>query len=197
MTSRSCGSMVAMAAVVAGSLLAPPLVAGQAAAPAEKRWDPPRTPDGQPDMQGYWGQRSDITTYSIQAGAIDREEHTRIGGQAHAEGQADYRSAGREDSLSAVGGGKGPVSPRPTPQTVKARVLRPGLALLPGRRAPHQLSGEHADSPVPEVHRHHARVRASLPCHLSRRAAAGRQHASSCGWATRGGDGKAIRSSST
>jgi hypothetical protein len=56
--------------------------------PAEEaRWDPARTPDGQPDVQGYWGQRSNITTYSIQAGAIDREEHTRIGGQATAFGR--------------------------------------------------------------------------------------------------------------
>jgi hypothetical protein len=57
-------------------------VAGQAPTSAEKRWDPPRTADGQPDVQGYWSQRSDITTYSIQAGSTDREEHTRIGGQA-------------------------------------------------------------------------------------------------------------------
>ena len=71
----------ALVLIVAGLLAAPPL-AGQSTAPAEKRWDPPRTPDGQPDIQGYWGQRSDITTYSLQAGSIDREEHTRIGGQA-------------------------------------------------------------------------------------------------------------------
>src|SRR5262245_58064264 len=48
---------------------------------AEKRWDPPRTADGQPDIQGYWSQRSNITTYSIQAGFEDRAEHVRIGGQ--------------------------------------------------------------------------------------------------------------------
>ena len=79
MRNRCFGS--ALVLIIAGLLAAPPL-AGQSTAPAEKRWDPPRTPDGQPDIQGYWGQRSDITTYSLQAGSIDREEHTRIGGQA-------------------------------------------------------------------------------------------------------------------
>ena len=74
------GSVLALA--VAAWLAAPPYVAGQTPVSAEKRWDPPRTPDGQPDIQGNWSQRSDITTYSIQNGARDREEHTRIGGQA-------------------------------------------------------------------------------------------------------------------
>jgi hypothetical protein len=74
--------MIAVAVVVGGSLLAPSFVAAQEATPvAEKRWEAPRTPDGQPDIQGYWSQRSDITTYSIQAGFEDRDEHTRIGGQ--------------------------------------------------------------------------------------------------------------------
>lgn len=82
MRNRFFGYVIAIAAVGAGSLLAPPSVAGQASTPVEKRVEPSRTPDGQPDIQGYWGQRSDITTYSIQAGAEDRAEHTRLGGQA-------------------------------------------------------------------------------------------------------------------
>ena len=78
--------------VIAVSLIAARSAAGQAsaaqaAAPAEKRWDAPRTKDGQPDIQGYWSQRSDITTYSIQAGFEDRDEHTRIGGQAPQKGR--------------------------------------------------------------------------------------------------------------
>jgi hypothetical protein len=80
-TRRCCGSVVAIAAVMAAALVIPSLVVGQESTPAEKRWVPPRTPDGQPDIQGYWSQRSDITTYSIQAGFEDRDEHTRIGGQ--------------------------------------------------------------------------------------------------------------------
>jgi hypothetical protein len=72
---------------VVAVLATPAYLAGQASTSAEKRWDPPRTRDGQPDIQGYWSQRSDITTYSIQAGFEDREEHTRIGGQAPQKGR--------------------------------------------------------------------------------------------------------------
>ena len=44
---------LALAAVVV--LLEPPLAAGQALfAPAAKTWTAPRTPDGQPDLQGLW-----------------------------------------------------------------------------------------------------------------------------------------------
>jgi hypothetical protein len=70
---RSFGGVLAVAA----ALLLPAYAAGQ----EEKRWDPPRTRDGHPDIQGYWSQRSDITTYSIQAGFEDRAEHVSIGGQ--------------------------------------------------------------------------------------------------------------------
>lgn len=80
MRNRCFGPVLAL--VVAGWLMAPASVAGQASTSAGTRWDPPRTADGQPDIQGNWSQRSDITTYSIQAGAQDRAEHTRIGGQA-------------------------------------------------------------------------------------------------------------------
>jgi hypothetical protein len=85
------GSVVAIA--IATSLVAAGPVAGQAtgtqqtSAAAAPRWVPSKTPDGQPDIQGYWSQRSDITTYSIQAGLVDREEHTRIGGQAPQQGK--------------------------------------------------------------------------------------------------------------
>ena len=74
-----------LALLTAGLLMLPSYAAAQTA--AQKRWDPPKTQDGQPDIQGFWGQRSDITTYSIQAGAIDREEHTRIGGQSPQKGR--------------------------------------------------------------------------------------------------------------
>lgn len=55
-------------------------------ATAAKTWDPPRTPDGQPNIQGSWGQRDNITTYSLQAGVEDRAEHIGITGQAAATG---------------------------------------------------------------------------------------------------------------
>ena len=54
---RLLGPIIVLAAVVAILSLAPVPAAGQAAtvrATAE-RWDPPRTPDGQPDLQGIWG----------------------------------------------------------------------------------------------------------------------------------------------
>jgi len=77
---------VMLAAASAAALSAPPYAAGQEAGQllpaAETQWDAPRTADGQPDIQGNWGQRSDITTYSIQAGLQDRAEHVTIGGQA-------------------------------------------------------------------------------------------------------------------
>ena len=87
MRNQCFGSLVALviAALVPGAAPAAaqgPAPAAKPSTPAEKHWDPPRTADGQPDIQGYWSQRSDITTYSIQAGSVDREEHTRIGGQA-------------------------------------------------------------------------------------------------------------------
>lgn len=64
--------------LVAVSFVLTPRAFAQTAAP----WSPPRTADGQPNIEGFWSEQSDITTYSIQAGAIDREEHTRLGGQA-------------------------------------------------------------------------------------------------------------------
>ena len=62
-------------------------LSAQVAPPADKRWEPSRTRDGQPDIQGYWSQRSNITTYSIQAGLEDRAEHVRIGGQDPQQGR--------------------------------------------------------------------------------------------------------------
>jgi hypothetical protein len=50
-------------------------------------WTPPRTSDGQVDMQGYWNQRNNITTYSLQDGEGDRAEHVRITGGNAATGK--------------------------------------------------------------------------------------------------------------
>ena len=104
-----------VAIVIAASLVAAGPVAGQAtgtqqtSAAAAPRWDPPRTPDGQPDIQGYWSQRSDITTYSIQAGFVDRDEHTRIGGQAPQKGRPVIDPPDGKIPVPAVGGGEGRV----------------------------------------------------------------------------------------
>ena len=63
MSHRFLASMGAVAVVIAVALLAPVPVAGQAqsavkAAATAKTWTLPRTPDGQPDLQGVWDYRT-------------------------------------------------------------------------------------------------------------------------------------------
>src|SRR2546425_831178 len=89
MRTRLLASLMAMAAVGAVLYLTPVVMAGQtpqATMKAAATWVPPRTPDGQPDIRGYWGQRNNITTYSLQEGVADRAEHIRMSGQAPALG---------------------------------------------------------------------------------------------------------------
>ena len=86
MRNRCSSSVVALAAVAAVLSLVPPPAAGQApraptslgGCPAEplafhtcalekaKTFDPPRTPGGKPDMQGYWFGRL-VSEYSVEA----------------------------------------------------------------------------------------------------------------------------------
>lgn len=56
----------------------PPIPAG---------WAPKVTSDGFPDFQGYWNQRNNTTTYSLERGDEDRREHNRITGQRAAMGR--------------------------------------------------------------------------------------------------------------
>jgi hypothetical protein len=44
-------------------------------------------PDGQPSIEGYWAQRNNVTTYSLERGDEDRREHNRITGQRAAMGK--------------------------------------------------------------------------------------------------------------
>src|SRR5438309_5819674 len=44
----------ALAVTTAVGLVMPALAAGQAPSSTAKTWSPPRTPDGQPDLQGIW-----------------------------------------------------------------------------------------------------------------------------------------------
>jgi hypothetical protein len=47
----------------------------------DENWNPARTPDGQPNIEGQWGQASDIITYSIEDPELERAGHTAISGQ--------------------------------------------------------------------------------------------------------------------
>jgi hypothetical protein len=89
MRNRFVRSMMAMAALGGVWLLAPEPVAGppslggfveaaeavgeggQAPTAAATTWNPPRTPDGQPDMQGIWNGGPDGASHSIEEGCCD------------------------------------------------------------------------------------------------------------------------------
>jgi len=73
------------AVVLAGVLSCANVVGGRVAAQTESAIA--TTPDGQPDIQGYWNQRNNVTTYSLERGDEDRREHNSITGQRAAMGK--------------------------------------------------------------------------------------------------------------
>ena len=78
-SSRSFTLTAATTAVLAALALLPTYGAGQTPTAAEKIWNPPRTPDGQPDIQGFWSnQGRRLATYNIEAAADER--HVLFGG---------------------------------------------------------------------------------------------------------------------
>lgn len=90
MSTRFLSPVLSILAVSAVLALGMTPAAGQPPVPTPPEahtWDPPRTPDGQPDIQGVWSQQNRITTYSIQSGEADRETHIGITGQTAATGE--------------------------------------------------------------------------------------------------------------
>lgn len=75
MSKRSCGCVMASALFVAVACLAPVFAAGQT-------WNGPRTPDGQPDIQGIWrgGTGSGNAGHSLEEGCCE-PEHNRMQGR--------------------------------------------------------------------------------------------------------------------
>ena len=58
---------------MAAVMLFPESGAAQTPAAGERTWNPPRTADGQPDMQGFWANQSKrLATYDIEAAADER-----------------------------------------------------------------------------------------------------------------------------
>ena len=65
---------IAARALLVGLTLAPVAAAGQGAA-----WIPPRTPDGQPDIQGAWQTQGGNLTVSLEKGAVTLLESDKVG----------------------------------------------------------------------------------------------------------------------
>lgn len=88
--------MAATAAVLVVVVLGPASAAAQTPTAAAQKWNPPRTPDGQPDIQGYWiagGPTAAPTfpTYTLEGGDMYDERQTSIFGGGNA-----LRGAGGE-----------------------------------------------------------------------------------------------------
>jgi hypothetical protein len=92
--------------IVAGAVLVASLtLVGQAQAPARaaaaaKAWTPPRTPDGHPDLQGYW---TNITITPLQrpANLAGKEFFTREEAEAYEKQVVTQNNADRRDGSAA------------------------------------------------------------------------------------------------
>jgi hypothetical protein len=70
-----------VAALITALTVIPGPVAAQTSAVGEKAWTPPRTADGQPDIQGFWAnQGRRLATYNIQAMDGASDSHSQISG---------------------------------------------------------------------------------------------------------------------
>ena len=101
-------SMAAMATVVAIVSLAPVSAAGQTTTAVPQTWNPPRTPDGQPDVQGYWMSQGPTAaptfpTYTLEGGHLfDKRKAVH----EQWEQASEAHSVVGENSLPAVGVGQ-------------------------------------------------------------------------------------------
>ena len=115
----------------------------------DPKWQPPRTPDGQPNIQGQWNQASDIITYSIEDPEADRAEHIAISGQRAMVGRPIIEPIDGKIPYQPWAAKYPRVSLRRTSQTVEAAISRSGQPRISGRRAAHQLPGHLSDPAVP------------------------------------------------
>jgi hypothetical protein len=58
----------------------PASMAGQAPTATISTWNPPRHPDGQPNVEGVWANPERARTYSVEGGNPDRQQHLNITG---------------------------------------------------------------------------------------------------------------------
>jgi len=88
-------SITATAIVVAVAAVGPVSAVAQTPAAATRTWTPPRTPDGQPDIQGYWiaggptAGAPTFPTYTLEGGDLYDEAQTTVFGQGGALRGAD------------------------------------------------------------------------------------------------------------
>ena len=98
-----------VAALAVACWLGPAVAAAQTPGEAAGTWNPPRTPDGQPDIRGSWG-GGGASVYSLEEPLADRAEHIGLSGQGEfgrkviidpADGRIPYQpwAAARRDEL--------------------------------------------------------------------------------------------------
>ena len=81
MISRRVKVVTVVAALATALTVIPASVAAQTSSAGDKTWTPPRTADGQPDIQGFWAnQGRRLATYNIQAMDGASEMHSLISG---------------------------------------------------------------------------------------------------------------------
>jgi hypothetical protein len=81
MRKRFFGRVIAVAIAMTLLALLPASAVAQAPTSGGQTWNPPRTPDGQPDIQGFWAnQGRRLATYNIESMEGASETHTLISG---------------------------------------------------------------------------------------------------------------------